>query len=135
MNEEELDGELAAWFSHGREMDAGHAPPFSEVWTAVRARHERERRRDLALRVSAIAAMFVLLGVLGTVARSKSSLRNHVWNESDRLAVPWRTAVLASEWRAPTDFLLTAPDAGIGSLARVAELWNRDSTLRPNRIN
>ena len=135
MNEEQLDWELAAWFSHRRELDAGHTPAFPEVWTAVRARHERERRRGLAFRISAIAAMFVLLGVLVTVVRPKSSLKNHVWNESDWLAVPWRTAVLASEWRAPTDFLLTAPDAGFGSLAREAERWNRDSTFRPNRIN
>ena len=102
-------------------MDAGHAPPFSEVWTAVRARKEREQKRGLAWRVSAIAAMFVLSGVLVTMVRPQSNLKNYARNESDWLAVPWRTAVLASEWRAPLDFLLTAPDAGFASLAREAE--------------
>ena len=135
MNEEQLDVELTAWFSHQRETEAANAPAFAELWTNVRARHEREKRRALLRRVSAIAAVFVLLGVMVTMVRSRSDAKKYARNESPSLGVPWRTTVLVSEWRAPTDFLLTAPGAGFASLIRDAERWNKDSTFRPNRIN
>ena len=135
MNEEQLDRELTAWFSHQRETEGANAPAFGELWSNVRARHEREKRRALLRRVSAIAAVFVLLGVMVTMVRSRSDPKKYARNESHSLGVPWRTTVLVSEWRAPTDFLLTAPCAGFASLIRDAERWNKDSTFRPNRIN
>jgi hypothetical protein len=135
MNEEQLDAGLAAWFSYRREMDAANAPVFAEVWTEVRARHERAKRRAFLQRVAAIAVVLVLLGILLLKVRSRSDPTQEVRTESDPLAVPWRTAVLISEWRTPTNFLLTAPEAGFAPLAREAERWNTDPTFRPNRVN
>jgi len=135
MNEEQLDAELAAWFSYRREMDAANAPVFAEVWTEVRARHERGKRRAFLRRVAAITALLVLLGILVLEMRLRSDPSQHERNASEPLAVPWRTVVLISEWRAPTNFLLNEPEAGFAPLAREAKRWNTDLTFRPNRIN
>ena|ERR1041385_4680666 len=133
MNEEQLEGELAGWFSHRREMDAAHAPAFAAVWTGVRARHERTQRRAFLWRVSAIAATLLLAGILVSLLRGRSVPHQIARLESNPPALPWRTTVLAAGWRAPTDFLLTAPEAGFTSLAREVERWNQHPTLQRNR--
>jgi hypothetical protein len=135
MNDEQLDAELADWFSHRRKMDAAHAPAFADVWAGVQNRHQRAHRRVFLQGVVVIAAMLVLPAFLISVMRMASGPNGSAQNEAKTLAVPWQTAVLISEWRAPTHFLFTTPDAGLESLAREAERWNRDSPSRPNRIN
>ena len=133
MNEQQLDAELADWFSHQRRIDAANAPEFADVLIRVRIEHERAQRQSSLRRVAAIAAMFVLSGILIHMTGLRFTPRPSAQNES--LAVPWRTTVLVSEWRAPTDFLFAAPNAGFASLAREAQRWNNDSMFRPNQIN
>ena len=135
MNEEQLEAELADWSRRRREIDAGNAPAFAQVWTVVRARHERAQRRVSLSRVSAITAIVVLAVAVVSVVRPRSEPNEVAPRESASVAVPWRTTVLISSWRAPTDFLFVAPDAGFAFLAREAEQWNRDSAFRANRAN
>jgi len=135
MNEEQLDAALADWFNHRREIDAAQTPAFAQTWVNVQNRYGRAQRRVFLRRIAALAALLVISVVLVSVMRLPSAPKESARNESASLAVPWRTTVLISEWRAPTHFLFTAPDAGFASLAREAERWNKDSTFRPNRIN
>jgi hypothetical protein len=135
MNEEQLEAQLADQFRRWREMNARQAPAFAGVWAAVRARHERARRRVLLWRVSALAAMTLLCVVLGAMVRSWPAANRLARGQSNSVAVPWRTTVLISAWRSPTDFLCAAPDAGLAFLPRQGQRGNPPSSSRPNWFN
>src|SRR5881296_3599609 len=98
-----------------RKHDEAQAPDFASVWETAATRARSERRRRYFLRVTAIAAMVVVLSVLignpfrrerqqqVVVSRAPFILASVGLESAD---LPWRTSVLICEWRSPTDFLL-----------------------------
>ena len=80
--------------------DENRAPDFTAVWSAVAARHRRERTRAIGARIGALAAV-IALTFLVTHAFRPAKTPSRATAE-----LPWRSAVLLTEWRAPTDALL-----------------------------
>ena len=76
------------------------APDFAAVWSAAAARHRRERTRAIVAQIGALAAVIALTFLITHVFRPvKTPPRTTA-------ELPWRSAVLLTEWRAPTDALL-----------------------------
>ena len=82
--------------------DESDAPDFAAVWSAAAAQHRRQRTRAAVAGIGALAAL-----IAGVV------LITHFFvpvKATPRTAadLPWRSAVLLTEWRAPSDALLPA---------------------------
>jgi hypothetical protein len=119
MNSARQDDKLGELFLELKKEDARRAPSFGQVWETASSRRRNTRRRDYFLRIAATAAMLLALGIVvaqilnqhsshhpaPTLASPKISLRAGIQSSS----LPWQSAVLISEWRAPTDFLLQSP--------------------------
>lgn len=84
-----------------REHDA---PAFEAVWSAAVATQRRSRRRALLTRTGALAAVIVFVGLSATALRPLKTPPRATASTD----LPWRSAVLLTEWRAPTDALLPA---------------------------
>jgi hypothetical protein len=84
------------------------APDFEAMWSAAGARHRRERMRSLVL---GAAAMIAVLGcAFGIFAMRGSRQTPGQSAAATKAELPWRSAVLLTEWQAPTDSLLPAAD-------------------------
>ncbi len=115
MKSELEDKKIKELFLELRRAEERAAPAFDQIWAAASSRVASSRWRGYFLRVTAAAALVVGLGVATTL------LLNHPASDSRTLAtvggtvespeLPWRSAVLISQWRAPTDFLLESPAA------------------------
>ena len=82
-------------------IDESRAPEFDAVWSAAAGRSRRQRTHSALLRLGALAAVIVLALV---AVRAFRPVRNpHAVATAD---LPWRSTVLLTEWRAPTDVLL-----------------------------
>src|SRR5262245_20411707 len=95
------DRKIADLFDGLRAEEARRAPDFDAMWGAARAIQLRRSRRRVLLRLAAAAA---LLAVLGVPAALRLRAPAPLPRAGDEL--PWKSAVLISQWRAPTDFLL-----------------------------
>lgn len=78
--------------------DEQRAPDFATVWSAAAAR----RRRSVVMQIGALAAAVAFAAIVASSFRAPRA--------TVPLELPWRSAVLLTEWRAPTDvFLPVAP--------------------------
>src|SRR3954447_22151991 len=98
------DSALHALFRVTFRDDEDEAPPFDPLWSAASTHH---RRRQMFIRLAPLTAIAALL-VLGAILFFHPST-----HPGDMVAttLPWRNAVLLSEWRTPTDALLPEPAA------------------------
>ena len=89
------------------ELRAGEnqAPDFDAVWSAAAARHHRERTRTILTGIAALAALIAVC--LFATHDFRPGKKRDAIAISD---LPWRSVVLLTEWRTPTDALLPAPD-------------------------
>jgi hypothetical protein len=85
--------------------DEDRAPDFDAVWSAAAARHHRERTRSLTARIGALAAVIAFAFLATRAVRHAKNPRAIATTD-----LPWRSAVLLTEWRAPTDALLPAAE-------------------------
>ena len=92
-------------FREAHRADEAGAPDFDQVWSSVSGHHHRQRTRRRLAQVTTIAA--VLLAV-ALVALRKSPPAVH---ETAASGLPWRSVVLLSEWRAPSDTLLAQSES------------------------
>ena len=103
------DPAFQALFRTALRADEKGAPDFDQLWSAASGRHHRQRTRARLARIAAIAA---LLLVVAMVSIRKSAPPP----QTATATLPWRSVVLLSEWRAPTDALLSTPDSSSFSL-------------------
>ena len=104
------DPAFRALFRTALRADESCAPDFDHLWSTASSRH---RRHLTHVRLGWITAIAALLLVGAFVSNHKSSPPR----ESATLAaLPWRSVVLLSEWRAPTDGLLSTPESDSFSL-------------------
>lgn len=101
----ESENRLRDLFHELKHGDGEAAPPFEQIWQNTQGALQRDRLRSKMRRVSAIAAAVVLLGVVGGVIFKSLGPAT-----PSAIDVPWDSAVLISEWQAPTDFLLQTPE-------------------------
>ena len=85
--------------------DEDSTPDFDAVWSAAAARHHRGRTRSVLAGIGALAAV-VAFAFLVTHAFHPAKNPPAVATTE----LPWRSAVLLTEWRAPTDALLPAAE-------------------------
>lgn len=83
--------------------DEDRAPDFDAVWSDAAARHHRKRTRSVLARIGALAAVIAFAFLATHAIRSAKDPRAIATTD-----LPWRSAVLLTEWRAPTDALLPA---------------------------
>ena len=81
--------------------DEDLAPDFDALWSAAATRHHRERTRSVLARIGALAAVIALAFLATHAFRPAKNPRPMGTTD-----LPWRSAVLLTEWRAPTDALL-----------------------------
>ena len=106
MNPELNDNRIKELFLEVKRDQARSAPAFADVWKAAVAGH-LQRRRLYFRRVTAAAALLVLLATAtNLMLKRPQPFRNDASAEPE---LPWKSEVLISQWRAPTDFLLETP--------------------------
>jgi hypothetical protein len=102
------DRHLRALFHEELGSDATDAPEFTSVWAnAVRRSDSRIRR----LRVLTLAAVLIIGAMIVFFSRPSAERPTHVaihFPSLESRDVPWRSAILLTEWRAPSDALLPA---------------------------
>lgn len=81
--------------------DEDRAPDFDTVWSAAATRQHRRRTRSYLMRTSALAAGIACAFLALHTFRSAKNPRSAAPGD-----LPWRTAVLLTEWHSPTDTLL-----------------------------
>ena len=82
--------------------DEDAAPDFAAVWSAAAARHHRQRTRAMVAGIGALAAL-----IAGAVLITHFFVPVKATPRATA-ELPWRSAVLLTEWRAPSDALLPA---------------------------
>lgn len=82
-------------------------PEFDALWDAASARHHRQRTRSFVFKISALAAVIVCGGFLALVLRPETVVPDV---QVAMTEVPWRAAVLVTDWQSPTDVLLPQSD-------------------------
>lgn len=87
---------------HARE---NRAPDFDTVWSAAAKQHHRERTRTILTGIATLAAL-IAVGLFATHAFRPEKKREAIATAD----LPWRSAVLLTEWRTPTDALLPVTD-------------------------
>jgi type VI protein secretion system component VasF len=85
--------------------DEDRAPDFDTVWVAAAARHHRERTRSILGRIGGLAAVLAFVFLVGHAVRPAKNPQAIAIT-----GLPWRSTVLLTEWRAPTDALLPAAE-------------------------
>ncbi len=103
MNNPEED-RFRALFHVSFRADEDGGPSFDHVWAAASLRHHRHQVRVRLAQWTALAALLVVGAFILLHAPSQS-------RSTVATTLPWRSAVLLSEWRAPTDTLLSAPES------------------------
>lgn len=83
--------------------DEDRAPDFDAVWAAAAVRHHRERTRSILAGMGALAAVIAFAFLAAHALRPAKNPRPIATAD-----LPWKSTVLVSEWRAPTDALLPA---------------------------
>ena len=101
-------------FDELKEEDKRLAPSFAKVWGAAASRGEKSHHPRRALRTAVAAAtLIVVIGFAVIFYRQSSRPRTPPTAES---------AMLLSEWRSPTDFLLRSPkDQFMKTVPRLGE--------------
>jgi hypothetical protein len=100
------DQQLRALFHEELASDASNAPDFATLWTAAALRH---RTRFRVVRMLPFAAALLVSATLAMVIhpRVKSppreAIQRHAIKSGD---LPWRSTILLTEWRAPSDEIL-----------------------------
>lgn len=113
MNDEH---KIKTLFAELRRDEESRAPEFAAVWSAANSRLQRQHRQRYFLRISAVAAGLMALGLVAALLPELEPKQPRRTVPVAGLAsasaplpqpgLPWRTALLVSQWRAPTDFLL-----------------------------
>jgi hypothetical protein len=85
--------------------DEDRAPDFDTVWVAAAARHHRERTRSILGRIGALAGVIAFVFLVRHATRPAKNPQAIATTD-----LPWRSTVLLTEWRAPTDALLPATE-------------------------
>ena len=102
MKQEPKEAEVRKLYLELRREDRRRMPAFTTVWAASVVRHRRQRFGLCLQRVAAVAAVAALL-VHHRAARDG--------RRAAEAELPWKSTVLISQWRAPTDFLLEPPSS------------------------
>jgi hypothetical protein len=108
MIEETEDQDLRALLRSEFAPTVEDPPEFGAVWAAAGRRHRFRCRVKHGL---AIAAMAVACTILAVMARAwvKPAPREFIHvPDRESADLPWRSAILLTEWRAPSDVLLPA---------------------------
>jgi hypothetical protein len=87
-------------------IDEDRVPDFDSVWSSAVARHQRQRTRSVLAGIGALAAVIVLAFLATHAIRPARNPRAIATTD-----LPWRSTVLLTEWRAPTDALLPAAES------------------------
>jgi hypothetical protein len=102
------DRQLRALFHEELATDGTNAPEFAAVWEkAARRRDSRVR----TLRVLTLAAVLMVGATIAFVFRPPVEPTTSVVSRPLALEsrdLPWRSAILLTEWRAPSDAILPA---------------------------
>lgn len=83
--------------------DEDRTPDIDAVWSAAAGRHHRARTRSILARLGALVAVIAFVFLATPAHRPAKNPRPSATTE-----LPWRSTVLLTEWRAPTDVLLPA---------------------------
>ena len=105
----ESENELRELFHELKQCDREAAPPFEKTWQDAQITLQRQRWHSVG-KICAIAAMLIVLGTMATVR-----FKPFAPTKSVSIDIPWDSTVLISEWQAPTDFLLQAPEIGFAN--------------------
>lgn len=84
----------------GLRADEYRAPDFDTVWSSAAAQLHRTRTRSIFAKLSALAAAIAFAAIATFAFRAPRA--------TAPVELPWRSAVLLTEWRAPTDAFLPA---------------------------
>ena len=114
MNQNQEEKKIKELFVELKRQEERRAPAFEQVWAVAASRVRRDRWRAYFLRVAAAAAALIALAVATVLFLNRQPERPPAKNAASGNAhkssgLPWQSAVLISEWRAPTDFLLELP--------------------------
>jgi hypothetical protein len=108
MNPESEDNRIKDLFLELRREDTNRAPSFARMWSAAAAGQQRRQHgRGYFRRMAAVAASLALLGAAASLMFDHHRSLPTKWTAE--LELPWKSEVLISHWRAPTDFLLERP--------------------------
>jgi len=102
------DRQLRALFHEELGNDATDAPEFGAVWAAAVRRHDSQVRM---LRVLTLAAVLIIGATIAFFSQPPVKPTTTVADRPLALEsrdLPWRNAVLLTEWRAPSDVFLPA---------------------------
>lgn len=86
-------------------IDEDSAPDFDSVWSSAVARRQRQRTRSVLARIGALAAVIAFVFLTTYAIHPAKNPRAIATTD-----LPWRSAVLLTEWRAPTAALLPAAE-------------------------
>ncbi len=117
------DERISTLFQQLREEDERHAPSFAHDWSLALSRWEKPRRRWAVWRLAAGAAALIVLGAGWWMFSPSPAPVTDPPNATPwqpPLGAPQPPAILISEWRSPTEFLLRIP--GEELLRRVPRL-------------
>jgi len=102
------DRQLRALFHEELGNDGTNAPEFAAVWAKA------ARRRDVRIRTLRLLTFAATLAVVVTIAFLSRPPVEPTTSVVDRALalesrdLPWRSAILLTEWRAPSDAILSA---------------------------
>ena len=106
MNEPD-DLQLRERLRAGLRADEDRAPDFAALWETAATQHRRQRLR---VRMATLTSLAALLMIGGLVFLNLPSAPPPDAREVATAEVPWRSAVLLSDWQSPTDSLLPMTD-------------------------
>ena len=102
------DRQLHALFREELATDGTNAPEFAAVWAKAACRHNSRVR---TVRMVTLAAVLLVGATIAFFSRPAvkppTRLAVHFPSLESR-DLPWRSAILLTEWCAPSDFLLPA---------------------------
>ena len=102
------DRQLHALFHEELGNDGTNAPEFAAVWTKAACRHNSRVRTLRALAVAALLAIAMSTAFFSRPAVKPSTRLAVHFPSLESRDLPWRSAILVTEWRAPSDALLPA---------------------------
>ena len=107
MTQDSDDRQLRALFHEELGSDATDAPDFAGVWAAASRRHQAPVR---VLRILPFAAALFVGAALSFFPPTPVKPPTRVVIQLptfDSRDLPWRSAILLTEWRAPSDAILS----------------------------
>jgi hypothetical protein len=99
------DPSLRTHFRAAHRADEDGAPDFDAMWSSVAACHRRQWFQHRLVGITTIAAVLLAIALI-TLHRPPPAA-----HETAALGLPWRNVILLSEWRAPSDTLLSLSES------------------------